>query len=217
MLVFSSDGKKIVGTKYDGAIDNVWDAESGEVLQKLEATDKLVNSRYLSPDGKKILVATKVFDVESNKELLVLPHTGNLWFAAFSPDGKKIITGNGLEATARLFDAESGKELQVLRGDPKDQGVYAAFFSPDGQKVITAGYGVSRTWDVPSGKELHKMDVGWKHPGGGGGPWVFSASFLPDGKRIITTYNDDIRIWDAETGKEVRKVVLQGLYRERGQ
>jgi WD40 repeat protein len=43
------------------------------------------------------------------------------------------------------------------------------------------------------------------------------VTFLSDGKRIITTYNDDIRIWDAETGKEVRKVVLQGLYRERGQ
>jgi WD40 repeat protein len=224
-LVFSSDGKKIVGMP-DGTIVNMWDAESGEVLKKLEATDRFVNSGFLSPDGKKVVSShivnddqiiqqiIQVLDVESKKTLFVLPHAERLLFAAFSPDGTKIIT-EGKDNTAQIIDAESGKELQVLRSDPKDKIIADAFYSPDGRKIVTLGYGITRIWDAPSGKELHKINVGWKIPGGGGGPWVFLASFLPDGKQIITTYNDGIRIWDAETGKEVRKVVLQGLYRER--
>jgi WD40 repeat protein len=235
-LVFSSDGKKIVALTH-GSIINMWDAESGEVLQKLEKTDKFVNSHNLSPDGTKVITkywlnddkTAQILDVESKKSLVELRgHTDRFVSAAFSPDGKKVITGgrdgDSRDRITRIWDAESGKELMQLKDDEADiSPTQFAPFSPDGKKIMTSFYSRERfnsgicIWDAESGKMLQKIVTVTDNRVVFLSPCVFLASFFPDGKRIMTTYGADMRIWDAETGKEVRKVVLQGLYRERGE
>src|SRR5262249_48926707 len=42
-------------------------------------------------------------------------HTGRILSVAFSPDGKRIVTGSW-DNTARVWDAETGTELRALRG-----------------------------------------------------------------------------------------------------
>ena len=37
-----------------------------------------------------------------------------MWSAAFSPDGKRVVTASD-DQTARLWDAETGKEIAVLQ------------------------------------------------------------------------------------------------------
>jgi WD40 repeat protein len=69
--------------------------------------------------------------------------------AAFSPDGSRIVTASGSvgtkDNTARIWDAETGKELMVLSGH--DQGVNSAAFSPEGLRIITAsGRGSRDRW-----------------------------------------------------------------------
>ena len=41
-------------------------------------------------------------------------HTAAVWSAAFSPDGKRIVTASD-DKTARLWDAESGKQIAVAQ------------------------------------------------------------------------------------------------------
>ena len=74
------------------------------------------------------------------------------WVSAqFSPDGKTVVTASG-DKTARLWDAASGQELQVLRGH--EDSVNSAQFSPDGKTVVTASEDkTARLWDVASGRE----------------------------------------------------------------
>src|SRR5262249_55205792 len=72
-------------------------------------------------------------------------HTGELWRAAFSPDGKRVVTSSS-DLTARLWDAESGKDIAVLAGHTN--WVTSAAFSPDGKRVVTAAQDrTARIWD----------------------------------------------------------------------
>ena len=65
-----------------------------------------------------------------------------MYSAAFSPDGKRIVTGSQDE-TARLWDAETGKQIGApLVGH---EGTLAsAAFSPDGKRIVTGSVGRDR-------------------------------------------------------------------------
>ncbi len=79
----------------------------------------------------------------SGKDLLTLRgHSSPVRAVAFSANGKRLATASG-DGTAKLWDAESGKELLTLRGV-----VWGVAFSPDGKRLATAsgedGEGVGR-------------------------------------------------------------------------
>jgi WD40 repeat protein len=121
-----------------------------------------------------------------------------VWSVALSPDGKKIVTGGGDE-TARIWDAETQKELHVLKGHR--DAVASVAFSPDGKKVITVAAGIVRFWDTESGKEMQNLE-GHKDVGS----HVSVVAFSSDGKKILTACFDKFaRIWDAESLKEIQK------------
>src|SRR5262249_51541082 len=72
--------------------------------------------------------------------------------ASFSPDGKPEVTASN-DQTARLGDAEMGRETAVLKGHTGE--VTDAAFSPAGERVVTTSYdGTARVWNVTGGKEV---------------------------------------------------------------
>ncbi len=54
---------------------------------------------------------------------------------AYSPDGKRLATASE-DQTAKVWDAETGKELLTLRGHSGS--VYGVAYSPDGKRLATA-------------------------------------------------------------------------------
>ena len=77
-----------------------------------------------------------MWDAGTGAEIAVLEgHGDNVWSAAFSPDGARVVTASW-DKTARLWDAGTGAEIAVLEGHERD--VYSAAFSPDGARVVTA-------------------------------------------------------------------------------
>src|SRR5207248_2542937 len=71
---------------------------------------------------------------------------GGVSRAAFSPDGRMVLTG-GTEGVARLWDVKTGK---VLGPAPGREGVLAVAFSPDGRRLAAAGrHGRIALWDTP--------------------------------------------------------------------
>ena len=70
-----------------------------------------------------------------------------MWSAAFSPDGKRIVTASE-DKTARIWDAATGKPI----GDCSEamrMRVSSAAFSPDGKRIVTASDDkTARIWDV---------------------------------------------------------------------
>ena len=124
--------------------------------------------------------------------------------AAFSPDGRRIVTASS-DNTARIWDAATGKQIAVLQGHTG--WVQSAAFSPDGRRIVTASDdNTARLWDAATGKQIAALQG---HTDG-----VQSAAFSPDGRRIVTASSDHTaRIWDAATGKRDRR--LGRPYQER--
>jgi WD40 repeat protein len=123
-------------------------------------------------------------------EIVDLRHNDVVTGAAFSPDGKRLLTSSW-DATARLWDAASGTLLLTL---PHDQPIYATAFSPDGASIATAGAdGKARVFDSQTGA-LRQTLAGHEDR-------IRGVAFSPDGKKLVTAGGDaTARIWDAATG-----------------
>jgi WD40 repeat protein len=198
---FVPDEEEIITLSVDGTgrCTRILDAETGEESLKVE-----IHVTW-SPDKQRFGVLegnTARLGATGKEGLLELEgHTDNIVRAIFSPDGKKVVTGSS-DKTARIWDAETGKELQKLEGHLGF--VWSAAFSPDGKKVVTASWldNTARIWDAETGKVLQKLEG----PTGS----VTSAAFSPDGKKVVTAHasssDNTARIWDAETGKELKKL-----------
>jgi WD40 repeat protein len=115
-------------------------------------------------------------------------HEDRVVFAAFSPDGSRIVTASW-DKTARIWDAKTAKEIAVLRGH--DGGTDSVAFSPDGLRIVTASTDeTARIWDATTAKAIAVLR--------GHNNVVRSAAFSPDGSRIVTASQDKTaRIWDA--------------------
>jgi WD40 repeat protein len=183
----------------------VWDIQSGKILGKITVPFPR-GDIALSPNRKCLAIVTRddepalvVFDLATEKELCRCKgHRGGISSLAFSPDGKSLFTGS-YDLTAKLWDAESGKERWSYRGHTVNFYWVAVAFSPDGKNVGVAGWdGNVRLLDVNTGKERVPC------PGHIGG---IHGTITPDGKGVITTSEDQsLRLWEIATGKEVRVV-----------
>jgi len=134
---------------------------------------------------------------------------------AFSPDGKRIVSGS-FDQTARVWEAANGHELFTLPG--LSAPVVSVAFSSEGQRIATAGDDqTARVWDASNRHELLTVK---KH-----GFRVSSVSFSPDGQRLVTgggslTFQPDgeiitigdgdktARIWDLASDTE--QLTLKG-------
>jgi WD40 repeat protein/serine/threonine protein kinase len=129
-------------------------------------------------------------------------HTDQVYSAALSRDGARAVTA-GRDGTARVWDAKTGAELLVLRGQKR---MSAAAFSPDGVRVVTANWdGTARAWDAKTGEPLVEFK-------GHASPVLWVAYSL-DGSRVVTAAgnpelpfvgsDNTARVWDAATGKQL--------------
>ena len=90
-----------------------------------------------------------LWDAETGKQIgePLKGHDNAVWSAAFSPDGRRIVTASA-DKTARLWDAATGQQIGApLSGH--DGPVVSAAFSPDGRRIVTAsGDKTARLWDI---------------------------------------------------------------------
>ena len=130
---------------------------------------------------------------------LVLRQEAKVHVAAFSPDGRRILTASA-DKTVRVWNATTGAPI----GEPmrhEDEVVDAAF-SPDGGRIATASKDrTARLWDAATFKPIGEP-MRHEHP-------VDHVAFNSTGTRIVTNCNegDLLQLWDAATGASVGKAM----------
>jgi hypothetical protein len=95
-----------------------------------------------------------------------------------------------------LWDANSGQELQTLKGHAL--AVLSVAFSPDGKRLATGSDDRTvKLWDAQSGQELGSMN--------GHSSEVWGVAFSPDGSRLASASSDrTVKVWDTVSGQELR-------------
>jgi WD40 repeat protein len=109
---------------------------------------------------------------------------------AFSPDGKRLATGD-VNQEIHLWQIVDGKPL--LNCHVHEGWIWSVAFSPDGKRLATSANRSVHLWDVQSGTKLHTFSDYSDR--------VFSVAFSPDGQLLATGSEDHlVRIWDLRSG-----------------
>jgi WD40 repeat protein len=212
--IFSPKGSRILTTAQDNSA-RLWNSNTGQELGTLSGNgNDAICSAAFNPDGTRIILTynsgiARLFDVERPHQSIVLDRwqaptvtrsdpdgPPPLDFAAgcagisaaFSPDGRRILTRVG-ENPAKLWDAASLAVVAAL--DAPDGLAQSMMFDATGSRIITVAVKSAWLWDGITGAALGRLDGD-----------VTSASFSPDGQHILSlSGSDTVVLWDAATRK----------------
>src|SRR5205807_7532082 len=127
-MAFLPDGKNCVIVWTDGEI-RTCALDNGAEIRSVYALP--ASCAELSSDGKRIAIGTgegpiQVWELEtSTKVHQYTGHDGNVWSEDFSAAGKQQVPC-GEDATLRLRDVQTGKEIRKRDGVPVTRGYFAA-------------------------------------------------------------------------------------------
>jgi WD40 repeat protein len=149
----------------------------------------------------------RVWNMATGKRLLVLDRNAraNAPVRAVigidvSPDGSRIAIA-GADGSARIFDAETGDQLKVVRRlhcvPERGCRVNRAVFSPDGSRIATTGLDATvRIFDASTGRQLRVLR-GLKS----GSLGTYAVGWSRDATRLFALAPTGTRIWDLRTGR----------------
>ena len=144
---------------------------------------------------------------------------GEVESAAFSPDGKSLVTGDQ-HGMVNVFESESGRRRISFRAsDPRQDRCDVLAISPDGRMIAVhaKGLGQVATMDPTSGRILREMQTS---PGDPSHSSVRGFDFSRDGKMLAGGMNvsGETLIWDVSSGRRLQVIPpqIQPGNRERG-
>jgi WD40 repeat protein len=135
-----------------------------------------------------------IYEASTGRLVRRFPHPAWVTAAAFTPDGKMLITG-GAEGVVRRWNLATGDAI----GSPISVGdsVLGIAVSRDGATFLTGtGNGVAKLWNTETGEFTGKA---YAHKG-----WIRPVAFSPRDTTVISAGGDRAaRVWDARTAEPV--------------
>lgn len=171
VIALAQDGSYLataISDEDDNTIQ-VWNTDTGELLNTLSGNSQRINDLTFSPDGTILASGNSnetimLWDLVSNASREIYKGTYSSSFTlAFSPDGELLASGDddGNVRILKVNDNDNDNGLKRLisqnmftHSRHKDK-VTVLAFSPDGKMLISGSEdGTIRGWDVPSRNQL---------------------------------------------------------------
>jgi WD40 repeat protein len=197
---FSPDGRRLVGIGGSGTVsffdvERLWENAQFRVLSSQRVHSYHGRAVAFSPDGKLAASGAEdivLWDAATQKKLVRLKHSAQVWSVAFSPDGRWLVSTHD-DGSILVWDVAE-REL-AASFDGHRASVHSVAFSPDGKRLASAGEDRSAiVWDTERGEKQAVLI--------GDANRITSVAFSPDGERLASSDMDaNTILWDLENRK----------------
>lgn len=214
-LGFSPDGRWLATAHDDGTV-RIWGA-NGDLRDTFSGHTSNVPALDWAPDSTRFATvgadgtARVVELIEGGlREVLTLSSRDSrngLFGVAFSPDGDRLMTGDGAITAVTVWDVSplGGAELANFESVWGSRG--SGTFTPEGELLVSTPGGGVAIWDIEEGSPRLEIDARSAR-----GDDVHSMALSPDGGMLATSSGGSpAELWDAETGEHLGTVAPQGL------
>ncbi|MCA9118536.1 MAG: serine/threonine protein kinase [Planctomycetaceae bacterium] len=207
---FSQDSTRVAVAKSDPPIVQIWDANTGKLVQTLEPdasnglghTSGVMFIAYHDGDNQVLTLgwdrALCVWDIASRKvvQRIESTHEVGVQAGALSPDGRYLFSASGDESVG-IWNLRSMTFVRRLQGKST---MYACAVSPDGKTLVAGGQNYVHNQivcDLSAGVENPIVDDSRNIAPTKSAHWAFE--FSPDGKHLAIgdVFN---RLWLVRTG-----------------
>ena len=183
----------------------LYQADTGELLRKLEELPGKVNALQFSRDGKLLLTASGVTGLYGQADLWrtdsgehvqqLRGHRDTMYAAALSPAGDQVATAS-YDGRIIIWSTDSAATVRTLSGH--NGPVFDLAFSPTEDKLLSASADQTlKVWSLSDGERLDTLGQPLKEQ--------LTGSFSPDGLQIVGGGADNrIRLWTVKPGLQAQ-------------
>ena len=193
-VALSPDARRAAAVTQPGLV-RVVDTASRHTLTVLRPPDR-PRALAFSRDGKRLALVTPaghvlIWDLAANRPERTVAK--GVITAAFSPDGRRLVTGER-DLTARVWDVTTGKSVLGPLTGHRDL-LTGVAFSPDGRYIVTTSRDHdARVWDAKSGRNVSTLS----HIA-----IVSGAAFSADSRWLVTAGPRAASVWDLKNGRKL--------------